>query len=82
MELSISTGLYYTKPYKEILDIVAASGCKNIELFLNQAVIAVPTDELEAELKARGLRVTSIHLPLTFIAYDRNESESHWIEKG
>jgi hypothetical protein len=32
MNISISTGLYYTKNYKETLDIISESKCKNIEL--------------------------------------------------
>lgn len=82
MEVSISTGLYYTKPYREILDIIQKSGCSSIELFLNQSFIDVPIEELENELDKRGLKVASIHLPLTFIAYERGESEAEWIEKG
>lgn len=82
MDISISTGLYYTKGYKEILDIISASNCKNIELFLNQAFIDIPIEIIESELKNRDLNVTSIHLPLTFIAYERGENEEFWIEKG
>ncbi|MGL1891578.1 MAG: sugar phosphate isomerase/epimerase [Spirochaetaceae bacterium] len=82
MEISISTGLYYKKNHIEILDIIAATGCKNIELFLNQAFIDVDISEIEKEIKKRDLKVTSIHLPLTFIAYDRGETEEYWIKKG
>lgn len=82
MEISISTGLYYKKNHNEILDIIKAAGYENIELFLNQAFIDLPVEEIREAIKSRGLNVSSIHLPLTFIAYDRDESEKFWIEKG
>jgi len=82
MQIAISTGLYYKKNYNEILDIIKASGCKNIELFLNQAFIDLSIDEIKEAIESRGLSVTSIHLPLTFIAYSRDESEEFWIQKG
>lgn len=82
MEVSISTGLYYTKSHNEILDIIVASGCKNIELFLNQAFIDLSIDEIQEAIVSRGLNVKSIHLPLTFIAYSRDETEEYWIKKG
>lgn len=82
MEISISTGLYYTKSYIEIFDIIEESGCKNIELFLNQAFIDVPVEMILKEVRKRDLNVVSIHLPLTFIAYNRGENEEFWINKG
>lgn len=82
MEISISTGLYYTKDYKEILDIISASNCRNIELFLNQAFIDLPIEVIKSEIVSRDLNVTSIHLPLSFIAYERGENEEFWIKKG
>ena len=82
MEVAISTGLYYTKNHHEILDIIVASGCKRIELFLNQAFIDLSVEEIKEAIDERGLIVSSIHLPLTFIAYKRNENEGYWIEKG
>lgn len=82
MEISVSTGLYYKKGYKEILDIISESNCKNIELFLNQAIIDIPIEIIKEEVASRGLKVTSIHLPLAFIAYERGEDEEFWIKKG
>ncbi len=82
MEISVSTGLYYKKSYKEILDIIACTSCNNIELFLNQAFIDVDIYELEKEVSKRNLNVLSIHTPLEFIAFPRKESEYYWINKS
>lgn len=82
MEISVSTGLYYKKNYEEILDIIASTSCKNIELFLNQAFIDVPILELEKEISKRNLNVLSIHTPLEFISFTRKESEEYWINKS
>lgn len=82
MEISVSTGLYYKKDYKEILDIIASTSCKNIELCLNQAFIDVPINELKKEVLERNLKVLSIHTPLEFIAFKRKESEAYWINKS
>lgn len=82
MEISVSTGLYYTKDYKEILDIIASTSCKNIELFLNQAFIDVDVFELEKEVSKRNLNILSVHTPLEFIAFPRKESENYWINKS
>lgn len=82
MEISVSTGLYYTKDYKEILDIIASASCNNIELFLNQKFIDVNTSELEKEISKRDLNILSIHTPLEFIAFPRKESEVYWIDKS
>lgn len=81
MEISISTGLYYTKSYTEILDIIRDTSCRNIELCLNQAFIDVPVNELQKEIEKRALKVLSIHTPLEFIAFPRKESEEFWISK-
>lgn len=82
MNISVSTGLYYTKNYIEILDMIKETSCKNIELFLNQAFIDVPINELQKELEKRDLSVLSIHTPLEFIAFSRKESEALWINKA
>ncbi len=82
MEISVSTGLYYTKNYENILDIIKRSGARNIELVLNQAFIDLPIEIIKEALLVRELNVTSIHLPLTFIAYERNEDEQFWMQKG
>ncbi|GLC32620.1 sugar phosphate isomerase/epimerase family protein [Clostridium omnivorum] len=82
MEISVSTGLYYTKGYKEILDIIASTSCRNIELFLNQAFIDIDVLELQNEVSKRNLNVLSIHTPLEFIAFPRRESEQYWINKS
>ncbi len=82
MKIAVSTGLYYKKPYRDILDIIMKAGFQNIELFLNQSFIDIPIEALIRELNKRGLCVTSIHLPLTTLAYSRNESEKYWLEKG
>jgi len=82
MTIAISTGLYYTKSAEEILDIIAKTKCDNIELFLNQAFIDIEVERIKEEVDKRNLTVTSIHLPLTFIAYERGETESYWILKG
>lgn len=81
MNISVSTGLYYTKNHIEILDMIKETSCKNIELFLNQAFINVPIHELQKEIEKRDLRVLSIHTPLEFIAFPRKESEALWINK-
>lgn len=81
MNISVSTGLYYTKNHIEILDMIKETSCKNIELFLNQAFIHVPINELEKEIEKRDLRVLSIHTPLEFIAFPRKESEELWINR-
>lgn len=81
MNISVSTGLYYTKNHIEILDMIKETSCKNIELFLNQAFIDVPINQLEKEIEKRDLRVLSIHTPLEFIAFPRRESEALWIGK-
>jgi sugar phosphate isomerase/epimerase len=82
LKISVSTGLYYSRPYTEILDIISASGAEHIELFLNQAFIDISKEELKKETDKRKLNISSIHLPLTFIAYSRNENEEYWLEKG
>lgn len=82
MEISVSTGLYYTKGYKEILDIIASTSCRNIELFLNQAFIDINVKDLRDEVSKRNLNVLSIHTPLEFIAFPRRESEQYWINKS
>lgn len=82
MKISISTGMYYTKTYKEILDVIAGTSCNNIELFLNQAFIDVPINELEKEISKRSLNILSIHTPLEFIVFPRRENEDYWINKS
>jgi sugar phosphate isomerase/epimerase len=82
MEISLSTGLYYKKAYKEILDIIASTSCNNVELFLNQAFMDVDINELKNEIEKRKLKVLSIHTPLEFIAFPRSESEKSWINKS
>lgn len=82
MKISVSTGLYYKKNYKEILDIISNTSCNNIELFLNQAFVDIPTLELEKEISKRNLNVISIHTPLEFICFKRKESEEYWINKS
>jgi sugar phosphate isomerase/epimerase len=82
MEISVSTGLYYKKGYKDILDIIGSTTCKNIELCLNQAFMDVDISELEKEVSKRNLNILSIHTPLEFIAFERKESEYYWINKS
>lgn len=82
MRISVSTGLYYTKDYREILDIISSTSCNNIELFLNQAFIDIDINELKNEISKRNLNVLSIHTPLEFIAFPRKESENYWINKS
>ena len=82
MEISVSTGLYYTKDYKEILDIIAKTSCNNIELFLNQAFIDIDINELKKEVVKRNLNILSVHTPLEFIAFARRESEKFWINRS
>lgn len=81
MKVSVSTGLYYKKSYKEILDIIASTSCSNVELFLNQAFIDVDVQELKHELGKRNLKVVSIHSPLEFIVFPKGEDESYWINR-
>lgn len=81
MDISISTGLYYKKDFIEILDIINETGCKNIELFLNQSFVDVPVNELEKEVTKRNMNVLSIHTPLEFIAFSKGETEDYWIGK-
>jgi len=82
MELSISTGLYYTKDYEEILDLIAQTDCKNIELFLNQAFMDVPINKLEKALSVRNLEVSIIHNPLEFLVFPKGETEDFWLSKS
>lgn len=82
MKVSISTGLYYKKNYIEILDLIAATGCKRIELFLNQAFENVSIEDIEKAVKERGLVVESIHTPLEFIAFPNKQSEAYWINQS
>lgn len=82
MEISVSTGLYYTKNYKDILDAIARTSCKNIELMFNQGIIDVPLEDLKREISIRNLKVLTIHTPLEFIAFSRRESEEFWINKA
>jgi sugar phosphate isomerase/epimerase len=82
MEISVSTGLYYKKDYREILDIIASTSCNNVELFLNQAFMDVNINELKNEIEKRNLKVLSIHTPLEFFAFPRRESEKFWIAKS
>jgi len=82
MKICVSTALYYKKNYIEVLDILAAAGVKNIELALNQTFIDVPLEDIKRALDQRQMKVHSIHLPLTFIAYDRGEDEGYWLDRG
>lgn len=82
MEISVSTGVYHRKDYKEILDIIASTSCNNIELFFNEKFVDVPIYELEKEVSKRNLNILSIHTPLESIAFPRKESEHYWISKS
>lgn len=82
MEISVSTGLYYSKDYRETLDIISSTSCNNIELFLNERFIDVSIADLEKEVSKRKLNILSIHTPLDFIAFRRKESEHYWIDKS
>jgi sugar phosphate isomerase/epimerase len=77
MEISVSTGLYYTKDYKEILDIIASTSCNNIELCLNEAFVDINVSELKEEILKRNLNILSVHTPFEFIAFPRRESEKY-----
>lgn len=82
MDISISAGLYYKKGYKEVLDIIAETSCKNIELLLNQSFIEADDYEIKGELHKRDLTVKSIHNTFAPFAYKRGESEKLWINKS
>lgn len=82
MEISISTGLYYKKSYKEILQIIAEAGGKYIELFLNDAFWEINSDVLIREVENRCLKISSIHTPLPAIADRSGISEEGWILKA
>lgn len=64
MNISLSTGLYYKKPFTEILDIIHKSGWKAIELFLNQSSMNIPCNVIKEEIDNRDLKVQSIHAPI------------------
>lgn len=81
MEVSISTGAFYKIGYLEILDIIAETSCKNIEIFLNQAFRDVPLNNIEREISKRDLNVMSIHVPLGPLV-KANEDERYWINKS
>jgi sugar phosphate isomerase/epimerase len=82
MDISVSTGLYYKKSYTQILDMISRTSCKNIELFLNQAFIDIPINELEKQISKRNLNIISVHTPLEFIAFPRKQSEEYWIKRS
>lgn len=67
MNVSISTGLYYTKDYRNILDIIQQAGCDHIELMLNQSFLDVTPHAIMDEVQARKLTVETIHAPFAFI---------------
>ena len=70
MKVSISTGLFYKKNYKEILDIICSSGWRNIELFINQAFVNIPHEEIKIQLEKREIKVQSIHAPIRWFFDD------------
>jgi len=82
MQLSISTGFFYKYDFRTILDVIYESGCKNIELFLNQSFLDISTSLLSSEIKKRNLKVLSVHTPLEFCAFPKGETEDYWITKG
>ncbi|MEI6285533.1 MAG: sugar phosphate isomerase/epimerase [Bacillota bacterium] len=61
MKLSISTGFCYTMKSDELFGIIAASGCMNIELLMNQVVAGMSDEEIIAVIEKHNLAVSSVH---------------------
>lgn len=82
MKISLSTGLYYNKNYKDILKLISRTKFRSIELFLNQAFIDVPLSEIEKSVSEYNLHVSSIHTPPEFLTFPKKQSERYWIDKA
>lgn len=80
MKISISTGAFYKYDYVEILDIIAQTTCKNIEIMLNQSFYSVPFCDIKREVEKRELNVLSIHAPIDPLI-KKGETEKQHIEK-
>ena len=61
MKLSVSTGFCYTMNSEELFATIAASGCKNIELLMNQVVVEMSDEEIVAVIEKHKLTVSSVH---------------------
>ncbi|MFA6074911.1 MAG: sugar phosphate isomerase/epimerase [Negativicutes bacterium] len=61
LKLSISTGFCYTMKSEKLFETIAASGCKNIELLMNQVVAGMTDDEIIAVIDKYNLKVCSVH---------------------
>ena len=70
------------RSHTDVLDVLQRADCRYIELFMNQSFIDLPIATMEKEISRRNLEVLSIHLPLAPFAYERNESEEFWINRG
>lgn len=81
MLVSVSTGIYYQKSYKEILDVIKEAGAKHIELFLNDAFYDIEMETILNATFERGIKITSVHTPLPIIADKTGLPERIWPEK-
>jgi sugar phosphate isomerase/epimerase len=81
MKISISTGAFYTYSYIEVLDMINETGCKNIEIFLNQSFKNENFKNIEKEVLKRNMTVLSIHAPLSILV-NTNETEFDCIKKS
>lgn len=68
MLVSVSTGVYYQKSYKEILDVLKEAGTKYIELFFNDAFYNIDMETILNATFERDIKITSVHTPLPAIA--------------
>lgn len=82
MLVSVSTGVYYQKSYKEILDVLKEAGTKHIELFLNDAFYDIDMETILNATLERKIKITSVHTPLPAIADKTGMSERAWMKKA
>lgn len=81
IDISLSTAAFYTYNYKEIIEIISQTKCKQIELCLNSAFIDVTFSEVIKEIERKNLIVRSIHAPFESL-FKSNEDERFWINKS
>lgn len=82
MLVSVSTGVYYQKSYKEILDVLKEAGTKYIELFFNDAFYNIDMETILNATFERDIKITSVHTPLPAIADKTGMSEHIWMKKA
>jgi sugar phosphate isomerase/epimerase len=81
MIISISTGAFYKYNYIDILDMINETGCKSIEIFLNQSFKGEKFSDIEKEVQKRNMTVQSIHAPLS-ILINPDETERECIGRS